>query len=183
MICRLVVQDPKSIGIVHGDIKPSNVLLTNDDNGELVAKLADFGHSVIARDKSDSYRLPLSDPWTAPERHYRDHSFAQVRKMDFYSFALVCLWLFMNPSSASSPSRAALLAIQEYKKLGSLETEAINVVDSLDADTDLKQGLKKLFQKTLNRESRKSIRNIAGLIPYLDPNKCACYFHPNFEYR
>lgn len=136
-----------------------------------MAKLADFGHSIIARDKSDVCRLPSSEPWTAPEWHHRDHSFAQARKMDIFSFALVCLWLLMNESFALGDSRAALLTIQNYKKTGSLVTEACNLVDSLDAAITLKEGLKTLFQKTLTRESRKSIRNIAELIPYLDPDR------------
>lgn len=135
-----------------------------------MAKLADFGHSTIVRDKSDMCRLPSSEPWTAPEWHHRYHSFAQARNMDIYSFALVCLWLFMNESFALGDSRAALLAIQDYKKSGSLINEACNLVDSLDAAISLKQRLKSLFQMTLTRESRKSIRSIAELIPYLDPD-------------
>lgn len=138
-----------------------------------MAKLADFGHSIIARDKSDMCRLPSSEPWTAPEWHHRHHSFAEARKMDIYSFALVCLWFFMGESCALSDSRAAVRTIQDYKRKGSLATEACNLVDSLDTSITLKQGLKTLFQKTLSRESRKSIRSIAELIPYLDPDRLA----------
>lgn len=76
----------------------------------------------------------------------------------------------MNESFALGDSRAALLAIQDYKKSGSLINEACNLVDSLDAAISLKQRLKSLFQMTLTRESRKSIRSIAELIPYLDPD-------------
>ena len=68
-------------------------------------------------------------------------------------------------------SKAALLAIQDYKKSGSLVHEACNLVDSLDAATSRKQGLKSLFKMTLNRESRKIIRSIATLIPHLDPDR------------
>ena len=160
-------------GIIHGDIKPANILISTDDSGGLVAKLADFGHSIIARDKSDVCRLPSSEPWTAPEWHHRHHSFAEARRMDIYSFAMVCLWLFINEPCALSSSRATLLIIQDYKREGSLVTEARKLINCLDASTTLKQGLESFFSKTLTRESRKSIRNIAELIPYLDPDKCA----------
>ena len=93
--------------------------------------------------------------------------------MDIYSFALVCLWLLMDQSFTSSDSKAALLAIQDHKKSGCLVYEACNLVDSLDAAHSLKQGLKNLFQLTLTRESRKSIRSIGKLMPYLDPDRSA----------
>ena len=165
------VSDTQCTGIIHGDIKPFNILVFKNVNGVLVAKLADFGHSMIFRDKSDMFRLPSSEPWTAPEWHHRHHSFAQARNMDIYSFTLVCLWLFVNDPFNRMDSKAALLAIQEYKKYGSLVHEACNLVDSLDAATSIKQGLKSLFKMTLTKESRKSIRSIATLIPYLDPDR------------
>ncbi|KAL9076812.1 MAG: hypothetical protein Q9161_000797 [Pseudevernia consocians] len=157
--------------IIHGDIKPFNILVFKNVNEVFVVKLADPGHSVIFRDKSDMFRLPSSEPWTAPEWHHRHHSFAQARNMDIYSFALVCLWLFMSDPFYLIDSKAALLAIQDYKKSGSLVHEACNLVDSLDAATSIKQGLKSLFKMTLTRESRKIIRSIATLIPHLDPDR------------
>ena len=93
--------------------------------------------------------------------------------MDLYSFALVCLWLLMDQPFTLSDSKAALLAIQDHKKSGSLVNEANNLVDSLDAAHSLKEGLKSLFQLTLIRESRKRIRSIGKLIPYLDPDRSA----------
>ena len=79
----------------------------------------------------------------------------------------------MDQPFAASGSKAALLAIQDHKKSGSLVYEACNLVDSLDAAHSLKQGLNSLFQLTLTSESRKSIRNIGKLIPYLDPDRSA----------
>ena len=152
-------------------MKPSNILVSSDDSGGLVAKITDFGHSVIVFNKGHMCRLPSSEPWTAPEWHHRSHSFAEARNMDIYSFALVCLWLLMSESFALVDSKSALLAIRNYKRSGSLANEACRLVDSLDAASFLKEGLKNLFQMTLISESRKTLRSIAELIPFLDPDK------------
>ena len=37
------------LGILHGDIKPSNILLFDDGNGTLYPKICDFGISVVLR--------------------------------------------------------------------------------------------------------------------------------------
>ncbi len=79
----------------------------------------------------------------------------------------------MDQSFTSSDSKAALLAIQDHKKSGSLVHEACNLVDSMDAALSLKQGMKSLFQLTLTRESRKGIRSTGQLMPYLDPDRSA----------
>ena len=136
-----------------------------------MARITDFGHSTIVFDKGDMCRLPSSEPWTAPEWHHRSHSFAQARNMDIYSFALVCFWLLMSESFALVDSKSALLAIRDYKRSGSLVDEACKLVDSLDAASSLKEGLKNLFQMTLISESRKTLRSIAELIPCLDPDR------------
>lgn len=77
----------------------------------------------------------------------------------------------MSESFALVDSKSALLAIRDYKRSGSLVNEACKLVDSLDAASSLKQGLKNLFQMTLTSESRKTLRSIAELIPYLDPDR------------
>ena len=73
-------------------------------------------------------RLPRSEPWTVPERHHRDHTYAHARTMDIYSFALVCLWLLLDQSLTSSNTKAASLAIRDFKKSDGLAREACNFV-------------------------------------------------------
>ena len=87
-------------GVIHGDIKPENVLVFSENDGAYVAKVTDFGYSTLFTTDSDLIKMPKSWPWTAPERHHREILPIQARKMDAYSFGMLCLWLlFYNKAT------------------------------------------------------------------------------------
>jgi len=77
--------------VVHGDMKCQNILLFKDDTvpGGLVAKLADFGHSVTELDERESLR-GNTPPWNAPEDN-GDLNFIGLKAADIYSLGFV-LW-------------------------------------------------------------------------------------------
>lgn len=55
-------------GIVHSDLKPENVLVCRSNDGTLVAKLSDFGLSIIQEErKSPSLWHTGTELWMAPE--------------------------------------------------------------------------------------------------------------------
>ena len=74
-VCR-AVRHAHNRGLVHGDVKPENVLVTDDDEGRPVAKLLDFGVAARWRSSSEcsagdgapppSWR-PFTYGFTAPE--------------------------------------------------------------------------------------------------------------------
>jgi serine/threonine protein kinase len=76
--------------VIHGDIKPANILIFRDDLNRCIAKVADFGYSTVGTENGLVY-LPKSVPWNAPEHHGRDFTFQRAIKTDTYSFGLVCL--------------------------------------------------------------------------------------------
>ncbi|PMD20718.1 kinase-like protein, partial [Hyaloscypha hepaticicola] len=82
--------------IIHGDMKPQNILICEGDGGGLVAKIADFGSSRSGQEEEDMHQLHHSGIWSAPEYHHREFSIAAAKKMDAYSFCLVCLWLLLD---------------------------------------------------------------------------------------
>ena len=90
----------QTAGIIHGDIKPGNVLIFEDD-ARVVAKVADFGFATCLQGDNDLISIPISEPWNAPE--YDDHYFRPeaAKKMDVYSFALLCTWLLFEAGSTN----------------------------------------------------------------------------------
>jgi serine/threonine protein kinase len=87
---RLAVPADIKVDVIHGDIKPANILIFRNDLNRYVAKVADFGYSTVVMDDGLVY-LPKSVPWNAPEHHGRDFTFQRALKCDTYSFGLVCL--------------------------------------------------------------------------------------------
>jgi serine/threonine protein kinase len=105
-ICRGVEALHKH-GIVHGDIKAQNVLIFGDAENGFVAKLSDFGCSIILdtyskSDENDKVRMPgLSPPWNAPEALDDGLTISQLPQTDLYSLGLL-IWrilVFHDPFS------------------------------------------------------------------------------------
>lgn len=85
--------------IVHGDLKPENVLISRDEHGAFIANVTDFGYSTRYISEEQRIRLPKSIPWNAPEndRSAREWKPSEARKTDIYSFGLLCFWLLFEP--------------------------------------------------------------------------------------
>jgi serine/threonine protein kinase len=81
--------------MVHGDIKPENVLIFEDSAGDYVPKVTDFGYSTVNIDDG-LINLPISTPWVHPEQHRNGYSFPSATKMDVYSFGMLCFWIFLH---------------------------------------------------------------------------------------
>ena len=88
--------------LIHGDLKPENVLITHDENGP-VAKIADFGLCI------DEEGIDLSDVvagtpgWQAPEIEERQFHLSQLTQADNYSYGLVA-WSVMLLQGTSPPT-------------------------------------------------------------------------------
>ena len=74
------------LDIVHGDIKPQNVLIFDNEEGGYVARVADVGYSTQWALPDDLVRMPRSRPWDAPEWHHRGFTPTQAMEMDAYFF-------------------------------------------------------------------------------------------------
>ena len=92
-------QADSGVDVVHGDVKPQNVLIFSDDpNVERYttqgrAKLTDFGYSCFGTRDSDLVYLPFSNIWSAPEYHDRAFELSAAKKVDIFSFGLTAVYL------------------------------------------------------------------------------------------
>ena len=69
--------------------------------------MADFGFATCCCGENDLIIMPKSEPWNAPEHHHRLHLLAQARKMDVYSYGMLCFWFIFE---AGVPGSLPLLS-------------------------------------------------------------------------
>jgi serine/threonine-protein kinase len=124
--------------IIHGDIKPSNILL--DQQGR--AKVADFGLAFLARygkDKKGEMSLVGTPVYMSPEQILEE-------EVDIYSLGVT----FFNMLTASFPSADRIKATEllEYHLEGSLE-EAILILDEFE---DIPPHIKEAILIALKRD-------------------------------
>ena len=165
--CRSSRRSDKDIGVVHGDIKPQNVLVFKDAiTGKTTVKVTDFGYSTLTAGGSGTVILPKSRPWNAPEHHFGEFKASEAKKTDVYSFGMLCLWvLFENylsdvPQTTAdgatgvisfdAPFLSGPTLLERLKDEDRLEYIANRLVESMsDLNAECRVRLKEIFALTL----------------------------------
>ena len=107
-VSQLPFKSDKDIGVVHGGIKPQNVLVFKDAiTKEITVKVTDFGYSTLTVGESGKVILPKSRPWNAPEHHFREFKVQEAKKTDVYSFGMLCLWFLFGNRLSDIPQTTA----------------------------------------------------------------------------
>lgn len=162
----------------HGDLKPANTLVFRDGAGETYAKLADFGYAGWAIGNTENILVhpPRSRPWDAPEYHHRGFTAPAARKLDVYSFGLLCLWLlfFDKPSPGNSVANnkcGSQWPLDDHELLDRMKHEdtlrdfACSQVEStLSLSANEKADLVHFFLLVIVSDSKKRATNFEGLI-------------------
>ena len=128
-------------------------------------------------------QLSRSEPWDAPEWSHVDFSFPAAKKMDIYSYGLLCLWLFFGdatlagwelPSATvhavfSGQDSTAFAEFQWRKKTGNdimhLALALTGQHTSFTSET--KSRLRDLFTLTLDIDAGRRSGDIESLLQIL----------------
>jgi serine/threonine protein kinase len=188
--------------VIHGDIKPQNVLVFKNTQGVYSAKLTDLGYSSQFDRTEDLVHLPESWPWSAPEYHHRAMPASEAIKMEVYTFGMLCLWLLFQEKFSDTG------ALQEFIKNGktyisftrdSSQMHHLNALPDLKAQDELcsianwlvtatglcndqKEDLKRLFKTSIVRNPIDRDTNFRQLAKLLHADRYHHLAH-YFAYR
>lgn len=162
--------------IVHGDLKPENVLVFKDDSRRYSARAIDFGYSTKYADEDQQLNLPISEPWNAPENNSRILSWTarQAVKADLFCFGVLCVWLLFEPllcgTAALSGGVEGSTNTLRWMK-GQLLIYAQQLLSSETAlGTDMKTATSEFFYSSLSQDPEsRDIHCIQRFLSKLDP--------------
>ena len=186
----LPFKSDKNIGVVHGDIKPQNVLVFKDIfTTKITVKVADFGYSTFTMGKSGKVLLPKSRPWNAPEHHFGEFEAHEAKKTDVYSFGMLCLWVLFGNRLSDFPQttadgvtglisfdvpsfRGRRTLLECLKDEGRLEYIANQLLGSMPGfDVKCAIRLKEIFSLTLPHNPGKRACDLARVIGLLSQKR------------
>lgn len=133
------------LGVVHGDIKPQNVLVSESETDGLHSKVTDFGFSTFGLEETDLVRLSGTKGWVHPDQYPHGCRRLTAQKLDIYSLGMLSMWLFLYDVQGY-PSDERILELQQSGKM--VET-AMRLTDSSRYSDHQKQLLGSLFANTL----------------------------------
>ena len=152
-----------SIDIIHGDIKPQNILIFQDSDGVYTARMTDFGYSTRYAGDNDLMSIPISTPWNAPEHTRLQKMWTpfEAKKLDLFSFGLLCLWiLFEKDISELTPPSQVARAMGGDGNSWSLPVQSVMILENSKADRNLSLLAQQLLEaeETLREDERGALK-------------------------
>jgi serine/threonine protein kinase len=153
------------LGIVHGDVKPQNILVMDVDES-IEPQVADFGYSRSFNSPEQLITVSRTPPWYAPEvrKQMAGYFPSDAIKTDLFSFGMLCLWALFDDDALhrlgvtrhladpkeSSLSFTIIDALKEDDKLRGLCRDHVR---SMNLNPSQAENLIKIFDLTLARDT------------------------------
>jgi serine/threonine protein kinase len=149
-------------GVVHGDIKPENILMFHDKStGIITPKLADFGYSFLDGDSAPV--LPLGTfPWAAPEIGCNDVAGINFTLADTFSFGLLVWYISkdgVSPFECREICPFPIETDEARKQIAKLKENNSICQMATESTLQEKEMYKQVFQFTLSSDpSRRDLQ-------------------------
>ncbi|KAF5637080.1 serine threonine kinase [Fusarium sp. NRRL 25303] len=155
-------------GIVHGDVKPSNLLVFKHPTKKTVVKVSDFG---FAMPMQGGQLIGSTEVYRAPEAETAHFNSRYLRQQDIYSFGLT-LWTILGDGVAyhsTLPDGDKLESIWKLKKTNLIASLAtFNVLHRLRNEKYPLMTLAKLILTCLQCFPEKRFSSMSKIIDHLE---------------
>jgi serine/threonine protein kinase len=93
-------------------------MFKSPNSDEAVLKVIDFGYSCFSMREGDLVLVTGTPLWCAPENNGDEVTVNEAKRMDVYSFALVCCWiLFFDTVSPTNGIESKMKGLSIAKKI------------------------------------------------------------------
>ena len=111
--------------------------------------------------------MPKTEPWNAPEHHYRGFTFAECIKMDIFSFGAFCLWLlFYNVGQTQGEDFSGDMEDADSNTFANRARERVLIGTPATSHSQI--GLLKFFESSLAPDPKLRASSIAALLEILE---------------
>lgn len=154
-----------------------------------VVKVADFGFSTRFREEKDLIQMPKSPIWHAPEWHDGQFQPEAAKRMDIFSFGLVCLWMLFGVGLSLTPMKVderfisfdenysgTQNLLKEWKAVcerDELVTWAISLIPK-DLEPKWRSNLTSFFESTVTFDPQRRDLDVRRLLHLLAPARYVC---------